>query len=495
MTDEEVTPEVIAMREHWKDVPDAEVLLAYDADEIMDADTMRRAARLWQRREESAEGFLRFPLGRYYKKNAETDIFVHDIGYIQMSPDRRVLCEESVVRLMESIRKIGLLSPPIVMRRDGIVIDGEVEDNVPVLIAGRHRVEAWRRLGHSKIACIEIRDVSDLDAELIEIAENLHRAELTALQRDEQIARWIVLTTTKREVAAQTEYDEDGSILRQPDAKPGRPEGGVRAAARELRLSEPDARRAVKVASLSPQAKAAAVEAGLDNNRSALLAAARETEPERQVEALVGRPLVAANQNSPGPATYRTSFTGNNEWYTPARYVELARQVLGQIDVDPASNPVAQATVKAATFYTQETNGLDKEWHGTVWMNPPYSQPEIVHFIEKVIAEHKAGRCTNAIVLTHNSTDTAWFNILFKNADAICFTTGRIRFENPEGEKAAPAMGQAFTYFGPRPERFAEVFSEVGNVVNMVRQASAVQDFAPPVRTPMGREWELEDAA
>ncbi|KQZ98434.1 hypothetical protein ASD64_15760 [Mesorhizobium sp. Root157] len=205
--------------------------------------------------------------------------------------------------------------------------------------------------------------------------------------------------------------------------------------------------------------------------------------------------IVAANQNAPGPATYRTSFTGNNEWYTPARYVELARTVMGQIDVDPASNDHAQKTVKAATYYTQETNGLDKEWHGKVWMNPPYSQPDIVHFIVKAIAEYQVGCCTEAIVLTHNSTDTAWFDMLFKNADAICFTTGRIRFESPEGEKAAPAMGQAFTYFGPNPERFAEVFSEVGNVVNMVRQASAVRDFAPPIRTPTGRDWEQDDAA
>lgn len=171
----------------------------------------------------------------------------------------------------------------------------------------------------------------------------------------------------------------------------------------------------------------------------------------------------AANDNKP-LAAYRTSFTGDNEWYTPARYVELARTVMGQIDVDPASNDFAQKTVKASTFYTAETNGLDKEWLGRVWMNPPYSQPDIVYFIEKLIAEYEAGRCTEAIVLTHNSTDTAWFDALFKNADAICFTKGRVRFVSPTGEFAAPAMGQAFTYFGAHPTRFLEVFSEVGNV-------------------------------
>ncbi len=93
-----------------------------------------------------------------------------------------------------------------------------------------------------------------------EIAENLHRADLTKLERDSQVAEWIELS-------------------RQSDAKGvstrGRPESGTRRAARELGLSEPDARRAVDVASLTEDAKATARELGLDNNRSVLIAAAK----------------------------------------------------------------------------------------------------------------------------------------------------------------------------------------------------------------------------
>ncbi len=188
-----------------------------------------------------------------------------------------------------------------------------------------------------------------------------------------------------------------------------------------------------------------------------------------------------ANDNR---AAYRTSFTGNNEWFTPPKYIELARAVLGGFDVDPASNPIAQETVKAAIYYTAETNGLDKEWHSKVWMNPPYSQPEIVHFVDKIVAEYEASRTTEEIVLTHNSTDTAWFNTLFGAASAICFTRGRVKFVSPKGKLASPAMGQAFTYFGKRPERFAEVFSEVGNVVSVVAKAIPKQpanDNQPPL--------------
>src|SRR5512147_2818180 len=50
---------------------------------------------------------------------------------------------------------------------------------------------------------------------------------------------------------------------------------------------------------------------------------------------------------------HRTRFTGENEWYTPAEYVEAARACLGSIDLDPATAPIAQKTVRAASFFTR----------------------------------------------------------------------------------------------------------------------------------------------
>jgi hypothetical protein len=61
------------------------------------------------------------------------------------------------------------------------------------------------------------------------------------------------------------------------------------------------------------------------------------------------------------------------EWYTPARYMVLVREVLGDIDLDPASTAEANQVVRAKVFYDQASNGLARDWRAkTLFLNPPY---------------------------------------------------------------------------------------------------------------------------
>ena len=135
-----------------------------------------------------------------------------------------------------------------------------------------------------------------------------------------------------------------------------------------------------------------------------------------------------------------TQGTGDNEWYTPAEYIELAREVMGGIDLDPATSAAAQETVHAEKWFDEKTNGLAQEWHGRVWLNPPYAQPFIAEFANKMAMEFSAGRVSEAVMLTHNYTDTAWFHEIASAASAICFTRGRIRFVRDDGEVAASRL-------------------------------------------------------
>ncbi len=161
----------------------------------------------------------------------------------------------------------------------------------------------------------------------------------------------------------------------------------------------------------------------------------------------------------------RATNTGDNEWYTPAEYIEAARKVMGGIDLDPASNDSAQELVKAARYFTKKDNGLEREWRGRVWLNPPYAQPLIMDFVSKMVAERKAGRVTGAVMLTNNSADTAWFHEAAGTANAICFTRGRISFYKASGVKSAPPQGQAFFYFGDNVRAFTLHFRDIGFVM------------------------------
>lgn len=163
--------------------------------------------------------------------------------------------------------------------------------------------------------------------------------------------------------------------------------------------------------------------------------------------------------------TTAVKWTGNPESYTPKEYIQSAYDVMGTIDVDPASNEFAQRTVKAGTYYTVADNGLDKEWLGTVFLNPPYSHPEISHFIEKLCIECEAGRTTEAILLTNNNTDTKWWHRAAAVSSAICFTAGRINFYQEDGKITQPTNGQNFFYFGNAVAVFADVFKRHGFVM------------------------------
>lgn len=63
------------------------------------------------------------------------------------------------------------------------------------------------------------------------------------------------------------------------------------------------------------------------------------------------------------------------EHFTPARIVSAARQVLGEIDLDPASCTIAQETVCASAWYGEGSafgvDGLAEPWAGRVLLNPP----------------------------------------------------------------------------------------------------------------------------
>jgi len=169
--------------------------------------------------------------------------------------------------------------------------------------------------------------------------------------------------------------------------------------------------------------------------------------------------------------------SGENEWYTPPEYIEAAREAMDSIDLDPASCETAQANVKAERYFDIDQNGLDKPWHGNVWLNPPYSKDLVGLFAEKVVEESR--RFEQAIVLVNNATDTAWFHKLASVASAACFFRGRIRFLDKTGNAAnTPVQGQVAIYIGRNPKRFCSCFGHMGRVVYFLRSGGDAETAA-----------------
>lgn len=101
------------------------------------------------------------------------------LDQIKVSARRRTLDQAKVKAIGESMEQIGLQTPITVYE----TAEGEFE-----LIAGRHRHAAAKSRSWAKITC-RVVQMDELTRRLWEIDENLCRAELTELEKDEHLAR------------------------------------------------------------------------------------------------------------------------------------------------------------------------------------------------------------------------------------------------------------------------------------------------------------------
>lgn len=159
--------------------------------------------------------------------------------------------------------------------------------------------------------------------------------------------------------------------------------------------------------------------------------------------------------------------SGENEWYTPPNIIESAKNVIGNFDLDPATSELANEIIQAENIYTENDNGLEKEWYGNVWLNPPYSQPLISEFSKKVIKE--LPNIDNLYVLVNNATETNWCQDMMQKCNAICFIKGRLKFIDKNGQASgAPLQGQIVIYFGNNVDGFKNEFKKHGLCMGMI---------------------------
>lgn len=124
-------------------------------------------------------------------------------------------------------------------------------------------------------------------------------------------------------------------------------------------------------------------------------------------------------------------------WLTP---LEIVRS-LGEFDLDPCGQED-----HATAAYIYPDKGLDRQWFGRVWLNPPYSEIDL--WVDKWI-EHGRG-----VGLFFARMDTAWCHRLYRVCSSMAFPRKRITFlqsdkTKPRGNAGAPSM---FVALGETPD-------------------------------------------
>lgn len=171
----------------------------------------------------------------------------------------------------------------------------------------------------------------------------------------------------------------------------------------------------------------------------------------------------------------RTVTSISHHWGTPPKYVEAIREFFsGRIELDPCSSK--HSIVNAEVEFTQpNTDGLSEDWnYSTIFVNPPYGSDRergtnIRHWLGKC-AEAHSKHGSEVLALVPVATNTRhWKRYVWGAATAVAFLYDtRLRFleKGRDQGKGAP-MSCAMVYWGPRYDRFEEVFLKFGAVVSV----------------------------
>lgn len=132
-----------------------------------------------------------------------------------------------------------------------------------------------------------------------------------------------------------------------------------------------------------------------------------------------------------------------DDWATPQPVFDALDVEFG-FELDACADA---ANAKCARFFTAADDGLAQDWHGTVWLNPPYGRRRaggIAAWMEK--AREASATGATVVCLVPARTDTRWWHESAMRAAEVRLIRGRLHF----GAGHAPApFPSAIVVFRP----------------------------------------------
>ncbi len=156
--------------------------------------------------------------------------------------------------------------------------------------------------------------------------------------------------------------------------------------------------------------------------------------------------------------SHQCSRMQTDVWLTPPAII----RALGPFDLDPCCPLTMPWKTAGQSFALPLTDGLQANWFGRVWLNPPYSR-EAVKWLDK-LATHGHG---TALIFAR--TETSWFRrSVWRKASAILFMHGRVSFHHLNGEHAKANSGapSCLVAYGEKDAALLKMSSIAGTYVD-----------------------------
>lgn len=154
------------------------------------------------------------------------------------------------------------------------------------------------------------------------------------------------------------------------------------------------------------------------------------------------------------------------DYFTPPELVAAARDAMGGIDLDAASHPIANRVHRIPDFFHINRSAFDNDWHGRVWLNPPYGNN--APWFERIVKFYDSGDVDQICILSPIWAFTAeQAKPVMQRSSATLLLSPTPKFWGNANNRTGSNHPHGIVYLGDRVDEFLTAFAPHGIPVRM----------------------------